>query len=117
MVQTIDHITIVNDHARVKIKNKVKENLKKFGNSMLRNTRNKLPEAKVNDIVALKCHEADRGNSDPYNLLCVITDVDTEKVNYKLLSQVGPLEGWFFRNDFIIAKTVVFDWIDKVNPF
>jgi hypothetical protein len=117
MVQTIDHITIVNDHARVKIKNKVKENLKKFGNSMLRNTRNKLPEAKVNDIVALKCHEVDRGNSDPQNLLCVITDVDTEKVNYKLLSQVGPLEGWFFKNDFIIAKTVVLDWIDKVNPF
>jgi hypothetical protein len=82
---------------------------------MLRNTRNKLPEAKVNDIVALKRHEVDRRNSDLQNLLCVLTDVETEKVNYKLLSQVGPLEGWFCGNDFIIAKTVVLDWIDKVN--
>jgi hypothetical protein len=65
--------------------------------------------------VALKCHEVDRGNSDPQNLLCVITDVDTEKVNYKFLTQIGPLEGWFCRNDLIIAKTVVLDWIDKVN--
>ena len=51
--------------------------------------------------VTLPVPSVDRGRGDPRNLMCVVTDINTETQQYKLATRYGLLNGSFSRNQFL----------------
>jgi hypothetical protein len=64
--------------------------------------------------VTLPVPSVDRGRGDPRNLMCVVTDINTETQQFKLATRYDLLNGSFSRNQFLpcTSNTLLLDSVD-----
>ena len=77
------------------------ENLERQADKIVAGSNHVLQPVTMGNNVTLPVPSVDMGRGDPRNLMCVVTDINTETQHYKLATRYGLLNGSFSRNQFL----------------